>query len=37
MSFDHPNLVRALHFARIRINPNSAEASLVRIAGAHTM
>lgn len=30
LSFDHPNLVRSLHYARIRINPNSAEASLVR-------
>lgn len=35
MSFDHPNLVRALHFARIRINPNSAEASLVSCRGRH--
>jgi hypothetical protein len=30
LSFDCPNLVQALHYARIRINPNSPEASLVR-------
>lgn len=29
LSFDHPNLVRALHYARLRINPNSADTSLV--------
>jgi hypothetical protein len=29
LSFDHPNLVRALHYARLRINPNSPEATLV--------
>ncbi|KAF6258032.1 hypothetical protein COO60DRAFT_1693831 [Scenedesmus sp. NREL 46B-D3] len=29
LSFDHPNLVRALHFAKLRINPGSDIASLV--------
>lgn len=32
LGFDHPNLVRALHYARIRINPNSGEASLVSVS-----
>jgi hypothetical protein len=29
LSFDHPNLVRALHFTKLRINPGSGHASLV--------
>ena len=29
LSFDHPNLVRALHFAKLRINPGSGHTSLV--------
>jgi hypothetical protein len=31
LSFDHPNLVRTLHFARIRIQPPSNPASLVSL------
>ncbi|WIA39949.1 hypothetical protein OEZ86_013381 [Tetradesmus obliquus] len=28
LSFDHPNLVRALHFAKLRVSPGSGAASL---------
>jgi hypothetical protein len=31
LSFDHPNLVRALHYAKLRVNPGSDMASLVSI------
>jgi hypothetical protein len=33
LSFDHPNLVRALHFTKLRINPGSGHTSLV--SGLH--
>jgi hypothetical protein len=29
LSFDHPNLVRALHFTKLRINPGSGHTSMV--------
>jgi CO/xanthine dehydrogenase Mo-binding subunit len=29
LSFDHPNLVRALHYAKLRVSPGSDAASLV--------
>jgi hypothetical protein len=32
VSFDHPNLVRTLHYARIRLNNQSDTAGLVRAA-----